>query len=89
MTALSSIVAIVLLGVPTVLANLGLRRRWARVIALVWIGVFAGLVALEGLLIFGCSRPPPRRFREIRARRHSSPGKRLGQCWPRSWSWCC
>lgn len=55
----SSILLLIALGVPIVLANLGLRHRWAGVIASVWIGLLAAgtfLLGVSVLLLLGLSR---------------------------------
>ena len=53
MAAASSVLLLIAVGVPTVLANLGLRHLWARVVAFVWVGALAGLTALFGATVIG------------------------------------
>jgi membrane protease YdiL (CAAX protease family) len=50
-TIVSSLLLLVAIGTPTVLANLGLRHGWARVVAYVWVGILAAGTVLLGLAV--------------------------------------
>jgi membrane protease YdiL (CAAX protease family) len=49
----SSVLLLVVIGGPTVFANVGLSHFWARVVAYVWTGVLAGFTLLLGLSVLG------------------------------------
>jgi membrane protease YdiL (CAAX protease family) len=47
----SSILILIAIGAPTVLANVGVKHRWARIVAYVWIGILGAGTVLLGLSV--------------------------------------